>query len=129
MLTDSDRRVLDGLGLAWSVAAEGGWLSLIVCSWPLPAGLDRDAADLLIRIPPGYPDMPLDMWYFSPAVARGDGRDIEQTQVREHFSDKEWQRWSRHLNAGGWKPGTDGIESYLARLRRDVLQAAAQVPA
>lgn len=129
MLTDDDRALLDGLELTWSVLPEGGWLTLIVFAWPLPPGFDAAAADLMLRVPPGYPDMPLDMWYFSPAVARADGAAFEQTQVRETFSGREWQRWSRHLNPGDWKPGVDDLRSYLARLRGELLRAAGQVAA
>lgn len=129
MLTDEDHRALDRLGLEWSAAPEGGWLSLVVRGWPLPPGYDRDVVDLLLRVPPGYPDMPLDMWYFFPAVGRADGVSIEQTQVREHFGGQEWQRWSRHLNPNDWKPGVDGIQSYLARLRGELARSSGQAAA
>jgi hypothetical protein len=129
MLTDDDHRLLDTLGLPWSAVTEGGWLTLIVSDWPLPSGYDAVSADLMLRIPPGYPDMPLDMWYFSPAVGRTDGADIEQTQVRENFSGREWQRWSRHLSPGDWKPGMDGLRSYVARLRGELLRSSGQVAA
>lgn len=129
MLTDDDRASLDRLGFAWSAAPEGGWLSVVVSGWPLPSGYDRADTDLLMRIPPGYPDMPLDMWYFSPAVAREDGVEIEQTQVRERFAGREWQRWSRHLNPGDWRPGVDGVESYLAWLRGELARSSGRAAA
>ena len=31
-----------------------------------------------------------------------------------------WQRWSRHFSHGQWRPGIDGLESYLALIRRDL---------
>lgn len=129
MITDADKRLLDELGLSWSLVPEGGWLSLTILGWPLPAGLAPTVADLLIRIPPGYPDMPLDMWYFSPDVTRTDGREIEQTQVREDYGGKSWQRWSRHLAPGDWRPGTDDLRSYLARLRGELRKIAESVAA
>lgn len=129
MLTADDRALLDSLGLIWSAVPEGGWLTLVICGWPLPPGYDTPIADLMLRVPPGYPDMPLDMWYFSPAVAEATGAVIEQTQVREIFGGREWQRWSRHLNPGDWKPGVDDLRSYLARLRGELLRAAGQVAA
>ena len=129
MITDADKLMLDELGLPWTLVPEAGWLSLTIMGWALPSGLAPASADLLIRIPPGYPDMPLDMWYFSPNVSRTDGRDIEQTQVREEYSGRTWQRWSRHLAAGDWRPGTDDLRSYLARLRSELRKIAASVAA
>jgi hypothetical protein len=86
--------------------------------------LDRLSADLLIQLASGYPDIAPDMWWFDPAVRLADGRAIPATDVVESHLGRQWQRWSRHFQAGQWQPGRDGLESYLALIRRDLAQWA-----
>jgi hypothetical protein len=127
MLTPGDVDVLDSLGLAWSTQDEGGWTCLVIEDWPLPPGYQSASADLLLRLSPGYPDVPLDMWWFDPGVIRTDNQAIPQTQVPEQILGRVWQRWSRHLNPGDWKPGVDGVQSFLARIRADLRAFAGPV--
>ncbi len=129
MLTPADQQYLAELGLTSSVREEAGWTLLIISDWPLPPGYSAAHADLLLRISAGYPDIPLDMWYFAPAISRVEGQEIPQTQMRETHAGREWQRWSRHLGPGDWQPGVDDLRSYLARARQDLRQWVAGVPA
>lgn len=124
MLTADDHRFLAGLGVEYTATEEGGWTVLSVHDWPLPPGYRPAAADLMVRVAPGYPDMPLDMWYFSPDVSRTDGQPVPNTEVHETFAGRQWQRWSRHLDPGQWTAGVDGLESYFARIRADMRQWA-----
>lgn len=127
MLTPGDVDVLNGLGLSWFTQDEGGWTCLVIQDWPLPPGYQSTSADLLLRLSPGYPDVPLDMWWFDPAVVRSDSQAIPQTDVREQALGRVWQRWSRHLKPGDWRPGVDGVQSFLARIRADLRAFAGPV--
>ncbi|MFL6238397.1 MAG: E2/UBC family protein [Actinomycetes bacterium] len=127
MLTPADLNVLESLGLAWSSQDEGGWTCLVISDWPLPPGYQQTSADLLLRLSPGYPDVPLDMWWFEPVVSRSDNQPIAQTDVREQVLGRVWQRWSRHLNPGDWRPGVDGVQSFLARVRGELRASAGPV--
>ena len=49
---------------------------LLLSGFRLPAGLDRQQADLLLRFSPGYPDVHPDMWWFDPPVKRADGQFV-----------------------------------------------------
>ena len=93
---------------------------ILVKQWPLPKGLDHDAADLLLRLSAGYPDVQPDMWWFSPAVHRADGKELPNTNVVESYLGRRWQRWSRHFSSGQWRSGVDGLESYLALIRQEL---------
>ncbi len=93
----------------------------------LPGGFDRPQSDLLLRLSAGYPDVPPDMWWLDPPVRRANGQSIPATEVTEHFLGRSWQRWSRHLAAGQWKSGIDGLESFLALVRRE-LERSVQGP-
>ncbi len=100
--------------------SEANMTCIVFKDYQLPAGFDRDKSDLLLRLKPGYPDVPPDMWWFDPPVRRADGRPIQATEVIEHYLGRSWQRWSRHLPAGQWRSGVDGLESFIALLRKDL---------
>jgi hypothetical protein len=93
-------------------------------TYKLPSGYDRQASDLLLRLNPGFPDVPPDMWWFNPAIRLADGRAVPATEVTEHHLGRTWQRWSRHFNAGQWRSGIDSLESFLALIRRELERCA-----
>jgi hypothetical protein len=100
---------------------------VVLRDFALPLGFDRQKSDLLIRLNAGYPDVQPDMWWFDPPVRRADNQPIPATEVLEHYLGRSWQRWSRHLAAGQWRSGIDGLESFLALVRRE-LERCAPVP-
>lgn len=106
------------------VHVDGTVLCVVLPGYALPGGLAPTRADLLLRLDPGYPDVPPDMWWFDPAVRRTDGQAIPNTQVAENHLGRNWQRWSRHLAPGQWRPGVDSLQTYLALVRRDLDSAA-----
>lgn len=107
---------------------DGPMTCVVLPSWRVPAGYDRDSADLLLRLPAGYPDVPPDMWWFDPAVRLADGRSVQATDTVEQHLGRSWQRWSRHFQGGQWQSGVDGLESFLALIRRE-LDHCAREPA
>ena len=123
MLPASDKRYLDERAIPHSVSMDGGMICVVMRKLALPQGLDRPCADLLVRLNPGYPDVPPDMWWFDPAIRKANGTVIPATEHMEHYMGRSWQRWSRHLPAGLWRSGTDGLESYLALVHRELKQA------
>lgn len=123
MLPAHDMDYLKELSPDASVTSEAGMVCVLIPSFPLPAGFDRPTADLLVRLATGYPDVAPDMWWFDPPVKRIDGATIPATESRERHLNREWQRWSRHLQPGQWKSGIDCLESYIALVRKE-LEAA-----
>ena len=69
-----DVNYLNERGLTHQVATESGMTCVVMPQWPLPSGFDRNVSDLLIRLSPGYPDVPPDMWWFSPHVNLKNGQ-------------------------------------------------------
>jgi len=112
-----------------SVELSGNMICVTVAAFTLGQGFTEPAADLLLRLAPGYPDVPPDMWWFAPAVRRTDGRQIAATEAVEVYFNKPWQRWSRHLPAGVWRSGIDGLESYFSVIRRELTSAGARAAA
>ncbi|WP_436298796.1 E2/UBC family protein [Variovorax paradoxus] len=103
---------------------EANMTCIVFPAFTLEPGLNVASADLLIRLSPGFPDVPPDMWWFSPAVSRLDGRPIPATEHVEMHLGRIWQRWSRHLSPGQWQSGTDCLETFLAMIRREIHSSA-----
>ena len=115
-----DIAFLEEKGLVHDITVESGATCVVLPNWPLPNGFNHAEADLLVRLRPGYPDVPPDMWWFSPPVHRADGLPLPATSVYETYLGRTWQRWSRHFNGGQWKTSVDCLESYLALIRQDL---------
>lgn len=124
-LPEPDAEFLARRGLVHTVTVDGPMTCVVLQDWRLPQGLNVTTADLLIRLQPGYPDLPPDMWWFSPAVTRANGGAIEATQASENHLGRTWQRWSRHFQPGQWRSGVDGLESYIALIDRELARCAA----
>lgn len=123
--TDDTQYLAERIGNgSHSVTTEANMTCVILQSYQLPTGFDREVSDLLLRLSPGYPDVPPDMWWFDPPVRRADGNPIPATEVLEHYLGRTWQRWSRHLSPGQWRSGVDRLESFLALVRRELEKSA-----
>lgn len=120
---------LQRLGLEFAVQDEGGMTCVTIRDFRLPAGFAVPASELLLRLNPGFPDVPPDMWWFSPAATRADGQGIAATETTEHYFGRPWQRWSRHLDPSHWQAGVDSIESFIAIIRRELVASVPKVAA
>jgi hypothetical protein len=123
-LPQADVTCLAERGIEYTVSAEANMTCVLFPAYKLPPGYDRAASDLLLRLNPGFPDVPPDMWWFNPAIRLVDGRVVPATEVTEHHLGRTWQRWSRHFNAGQWRSGIDSLESFLALIRRELERCA-----
>ena len=99
---------------------------VVLTEFVLLAGFDRAHSDLLIRLSPGYPDIPPDMWWFDPPVRRADGQGIPATEAFEQYLGRTWQRWSRHFAPGQWRSGVDGLRGFIALIRKELQRSAGQ---
>lgn len=126
-ILETDERFLQERALTYQVQEEAGMTCILIPDFLLPVGYNVESATLLIRLPAGYPDVAPDMWWFDPPVRRADGQEIPATQAMESHLGRAWQRWSRHFQGGQWQSGIDGLESYLALIRRDLERWVPQV--
>lgn len=126
MLIDDDRAYLESKGLRFETKLDEGIICLVIYSYPLPPGYAISHADLLLRLPRGFPDAAPDMFWFCPEVLYQDGRAPQATNVRLEYEGRTWQRWSRHLSIE-WRPGIDNLQSYLRLIRTD-LSSGVSVP-
>lgn len=111
-LGTEDVRALDALGRSWEAIRSGAGRYVVIRSYPVPDGYNHPAVDVAIRVDV-YPPGPLDMAYLHPALARVDGKAINNLSTLE-IDGKPFQQWSRHY---AFKPGVDSLASHLRRLR------------
>jgi len=125
-LPPNDFEFLSRTGNHSEVLSEANMTCILIRGYRLPYGYDLEHSDLLLRLSPGYPDVPPDMWWFSPAIHLASSSAIPATEVTESYLGRPWQRWSRHLAAGQWISGVDCLESFLAIIRRELERWAPQ---
>ena len=124
MLPQIDAEFLQENASGYSIVCDASMICVVMPNFALPTGFDRNQATLLLRLSPGYPDVPPDMWWFDPAVRRADNVPIQAADVAETYLGRVWQRWSRHLSAGVWRSGVDGLRSYIALVQKELRAAA-----
>ncbi|HEY1053622.1 MAG TPA: E2/UBC family protein, partial [Emticicia sp.] len=80
--------------------------------YAIPEGYTIQKADIALLIAPTYSATEIDMAHFSPPLSKTSGRGISATS--NHVIDgKNFQQWSRHRQAGEWRPGVDNISTHL----------------
>lgn len=123
-LPPRDATYLQGRGFAHDVVEDAGQRGVILRAFPLPEGkFNVPSTDVLILLPPGYPDCAPDMFYCLPWLnLAATGAEPRATQVRQMFQGRSWQRWSRHNYE--WRPGVDGLHTMVKRVERALAEAA-----
>ena len=119
-----DREYLESKGVAFEEVQDGGQKAIILKSIPLPSGrFDAPVADILIILPPAYPDVAPDMFHLIPWVRLVPaGKYPNAADQPVMFKGQNWQRWSRHNSE--WRPGIDGIWTMLKRVEDALARAA-----
>lgn len=115
-LPPSDIEYLNSKGFAFEEINDAGRKGIILKARPLPRDrFDSVTADILILLPPSYPDCPPDMFYLLPWVRLVDGNRFPNAADQPlDYAGKNWQRWSRHCDE--WRPGIDGIWTMIKRI-------------
>lgn len=103
---------------------DNGQTGVILRNFPLPPKIyDAEKADILILLPPGYPDVPPDMFYCTPwLVLAAKGGYPKCADCAHSFNGITWQRWSRHNSQ--WRVGKDGIWTMIKRVEHALQEAA-----
>ncbi len=117
VLPSRDRAYLERTALPFEEIREGGQAAVILRDVCLPTDkYDIAKTDVLFLLPPGYPDVPIDMFYLDPwARLKQSGACPRAADTTQRFIDRDWQRWSRHNPE--WQPGKDGIWTMIARMK------------
>jgi len=128
-LTEDDEECMKAHGFGWDAIIENSTRWLIIRQYPILAGYNVAAADAALRIQPSYPDVQIDMVYFSPPLALQSGRPIGALSNMV-IEGRQYQQWSRHrTTVNPWRPGLDNVCTHLIQvdswLARELLKAAA----
>ena len=113
MLAEGDRRYLDERWPDHELMRDGSGAAVILPDFVLPPGFAPLRSDVLLRLPFGFPDTQPDMFWVHPHVLLN-GISPVAASVIEPMHGRAWQRFSRHLPPGVWRPGVDGLQSYVA---------------
>ena len=112
-LPDTDQKFLGNYGLPWEAINDGSqWV--LIHNFALRPEYTPEKVTVALRLEVGYPQTPLDMVYFYPAIFRVDGRPINATQVNQTIDGNSYQRWSRHrTQENSWDSANDNLESHM----------------
>lgn len=119
LLPEADQDFLSAVGYDFTVERVGEQIHIVIKGFPLPR-YKPQSADLLIKVPNGYPNAKLDMFWTYPDVALPDGRVPLKADVHEQHGERSWQRWSRHIADGKWRPGVDNLRSYMTTVKTEL---------
>ena len=114
-----DQEFLTRFGDNASLERDGSSIHVIFHRYDLGEAYEPRTVDLLIRLPAGYPNMALDMYWTNPSVRLRSGAMPSQCAHHQIFGAIQWQRWSRHPSQG-WRTGIDGLQNFYASVRKDV---------
>lgn len=121
-LPEDDESFLQRKGYNWTLTdgSDGG---LLVLTGYRVNGerYDREAVDLLLRIPAQYNIARLDMWWVEPHLRlKSNGNFPDAANTIEAYLGRSWQRFSRHLPDGTWRAGVDGLPMFLTFVNREL---------
>ena len=90
---------------------------LVLVNFDLPkAKFNVSQSNILILLPPSYPDSAPDMFYSDPWLKLNSTNSWPKAADQSFkFSGRNWQRWSRHNNE--WRPGIDSLRSFICRIQ------------
>lgn len=116
LIPEDDIEFLDEKGFTYELVAAPGEVHLILHKFPFPKYRPSEA-DMLIRIPAGYPQAALDMFFTIPDVKLPSGAFPDRCNQHPAIGGKAWQQWSRHSS---WRPGVDSLRSFLSAVMREI---------
>ncbi len=123
-LPSADCEYLELDGFNFEELHDGSRFGIVLKSLALPEGrYDAGQADVLILMPPGYPDVSPDMFYLTPWLKLVSQNAFPpQADQAFQFNGRNWQRWSRHNSQ--WRTGRDGIWTVIKRVEHAIQEAA-----
>jgi hypothetical protein len=93
-----------------------GWLFVILHDVAVPQDYRPSMVDILVKLPPTFPDGAPDMFWTSPDLQLANGGCPRNTS-HEQALGKNWQRFSWHLLPGAWRIGVSTFHDYIRCVR------------
>lgn len=117
LIPQSDEEYLKQRGFDYQLKPAGSEVHLVIKDWPFPDAYSVRTAEILIRILPGYPGSPLDMFWTIPDVRLASGAWPQAAEVHEIHDGRNWQRWSRHTE---WRAGIDNLRTFITGMTMEI---------
>lgn len=89
---------------------------LLLRSFLLPEGWSQEQTELLLRLPPAFPDAKPDMFWTESELRLADGSVPKQADVIQKYLGRDWRRFSWHLSK--WSPASDDILTFIEFIER-----------
>ena len=102
-------------GTARIVKQPDGW-TFVIFDYPVPCGFRPERTQLLVKLPPLFPDAAPDMFWVKPALTTPGGGQPRNTCMEQVLGEM-WQRFSWHLQPGAWKPGVSDLRDFMRCIR------------
>ena len=115
MLPEPDISYLAARWPGHTITQEGASVIVVLAGYELPAGFQPRHVDLCLMLPFGFPETQPDMFWANPTVTLH-GRPPAATEITQQIIGRTWQRFSRHLPAGAWRPGIDNLQSWVSMI-------------
>lgn len=119
-LRSIDTDELAELGVTYSTFEEPGVTCLEIAHFPLPAAYEPSTTTLLLKLPVGFPNAAPDMFWTSPRVNLKGGAVPLTANTIENLGGRQWQRWSRHIPQGRWRPAVDSLRTLVMIVKREL---------
>ena len=119
MLLEDDELFLKEKGYSYTTAIENSAIHIVIHGFSFPLMYQPRQADLLIRLPPGYPQANPDMFWTRPDITLASGAMPQAAGTHEPYLGQTWQRWSRHWGAA-WRAGLDTLQTFIAAIQADL---------
>lgn len=116
LIPEDELEFLEEKGFAYELVEAPGEVHLILHKFPFPKYRPSEA-EMLIRIPAGYPQAALDMFFTIPDVTLPSGAFPDRCNQHPVIGGKAWQQWSRHSS---WRAGVDSLRSFLSAVVREI---------
>src|SRR5207244_3356101 len=106
-------------GYSYTATLENSFVHIVIQGFPFPTTYKPTTADLLVRLPPGYPQANPDMFWTRPDVTLLNGNFPQAAANHETYLGQPWQRWSRHWGSA-WRAGLDTLRTFVAAVQADL---------
>jgi len=122
-LPEADRRYVDAHGIDVEMVSDGSHTAVVLKQMSMPMDkFNHPTVDVLVILPPGYPDVAPDMFFCDPWLTLVSvGRYPTCADQTHAFMGRQWQRWSRHNP--NWRPGVDGLHTMIKRIEHALQEA------
>ena len=119
LLPEIDVEFLQGKGFDYELVPFAAGFYLIIKQYEFPNAYLPRNADMLIILPMGYPNAPVDMFFTIPDVKLTDGTFPLNSNQHPNHDGKKWQQWSRHIV---WRIGIDNLRTYFSAIKKELIK-------